>query len=377
VATITEDTVRALSAFRGTEAPVTTCYLDVDGRHLTTHRDVQHEFELLVRRAGVTGVNGHTHPSVIRDVGRMERHVRGYKRARARGLAMFSCSAQGLWEVLELPATVTSQLLVNDAPCVRQLEDVVDQFVRLGVLLTDRQRARILVYEQGDVVDRLDVVDPLERQGGDARGELVKTRVSSQRQQQARQHVKNTAQQAFDVFQRVGFDRLVIAAPTPDVLSDLEQVLHPYLRERVADRLQLPIAIPDEQLHRVVRDAEAAIERRDEADLVTRLRAGLSTKAKSSGVSGLAATLRALGDRRAERLLVSRGYAAEGWQCASCGALAMVGRRCPSCGEGMRHVDDVVEQAVELALAQHCRVNVLVNNADLDVLGRIGALLRF
>src|SRR5205823_10045060 len=118
---------------------------------------------------------------------------------------------------------------------------------------------------------------------------------------------------AFDVFQRVGFDRFVIGAPTPDVLSDLEQALHPYLRERVAERVQLPIAIGEEQLQRVIREAEAAIERRDEADLVARLRAGLGSKAKPGAVSGLAATLRALSDRRAERLLVSRGYAAEGW----------------------------------------------------------------
>jgi peptide chain release factor subunit 1 len=372
VATITEDTVRALAAFRGAQAPVTTCYLDVDGRHLTTHRDVQREFDVLVKRAGL---NGHTHPSVAKDVGRMARHVRGYKRARARGLAMFSCSADGLWEVHELPMAVTSQLLVNDSPCVRQLEDVVDQFVRLGVLLTDRQRARLLVYEQGVVVDRTDVVDPLERQGGDARGELVKTRVESQRNEQAHQHVRNAAQHAFEVFQRTRFERLVIGAPTPDVLSDLEQALHPYLSERVAERIQLPMGTSDEQLHRVVRDIEEAIERRDEAVLVVRLREAMGTK--SGGVHGLDATLRALGAKRAERLLVSRGYAAEGWQCKTCGCLAVVGRRCPACGVGMRHVDDVVEQAVEEALSQHCRVNVLVENADLDVLGRIGALLRF
>ena len=44
--TITEDTVRALAAFRGTDAPVTTCYLDVDGRHLPTHRELQHAVRL-------------------------------------------------------------------------------------------------------------------------------------------------------------------------------------------------------------------------------------------------------------------------------------------------------------------------------------------
>ena len=43
----------------------------------------------------------------------------------------------------------------------------------------------------------------------------------------------------------------------------------------------------------------------------------------------------------------------------------------------MAHVDDVVEDAVQEALAQNCRVSVLVDSADLDVLGRIGALLRF
>jgi peptide chain release factor subunit 1 len=372
VATITEDTVRALASFRATAAPVTTCYLDVDGRHLTTHRDIQREFDSLVKRSGL---NGSAHPSVAKDVKRMARLVRGYKRAKARGLAMFSCSAEGLWEVHELPIPVTSELLVTDSPCVRQLEDVVDQFVRLGVVLTDRQRARVLVYEQGEVVDRREVVDLLARQGEDARGELVKTRVRSQRQQQAHAHVKHAAQRAFETYQQTGFERLVIGAPTPDVLSDLEHALHPYLRERIAERIQLPIGTPDEQLHRVVREIEEAIERRDDAAWVARLRAALGTR--TGGASGLAATLRALCDKRAERLLVSRGYAAEGWRCDGCGCLAMVGRRCPACGNHMHHVDDVVEQAIEEAIAQNCRVTVLVDNADLDVLGRIGALLRF
>ena len=43
----------------------------------------------------------------------------------------------------------------------------------------------------------------------------------------------------------------------------------------------------------------------------------------------------------------------------------------------MYAVDDVVEEAVEEALAQSCDVQVCVGNADLDVLGRIGALLRY
>jgi peptide subunit release factor 1 (eRF1) len=167
----------------------------------------------------------------------------------------------------------------------------------------------------------------------------------------------------------------VIGAPTPDVLADLEQALHPYLRERVAERIQVPINTPDARLDQIVRAVEGTIEQRDEAALVARLRSAIGRKA--GGVSGLAATLRAVGERRVDRLLVSRDFAAEGWRCDSCGWLAAVGRRCPSCDAGMHHVDDVVEEAMETALGQNGRVTVLVHSADLDVLGRIGALLRF
>jgi hypothetical protein len=43
----------------------------------------------------------------------------------------------------------------------------------------------------------------------------------------------------------------------------------------------------------------------------------------------------------------------------------------------MDQVDDVVEEAVEEALNQSCRLAICRGDADLDVLGRIGALLRF
>ena len=43
----------------------------------------------------------------------------------------------------------------------------------------------------------------------------------------------------------------------------------------------------------------------------------------------------------------------------------------------MSQVEDVVEEAVSEAISQSCRVKVCRDNPDLDVLGRVGALLRF
>jgi peptide subunit release factor 1 (eRF1) len=121
--------------------------------------------------------------------------------------------------------------------------------------------------------------------------------------------------------------------------------------------------------------AQQRIERAVDAALVHRLRDAIG--ARTAAVAGVADTLAALCQRRVERLLVSRGVRAEGWRCRACGCIAVVGRRCPSCGAEMAHSDDVVEEAVESALAQNCRVDVLAGNADLDVLGGVAALLRY
>jgi peptide chain release factor subunit 1 len=373
VSSITAEDVRYLVAFRGTEAPVTTCYLDVDGRHLASHREVQQAFDVLVRQAGL---NGHTHPSVTDDVARMARHVRGLKRTRARSLAMFSCSAEGLWAAHELARPVASQLTVHDTACVRQLEETLDHSMRLALLVTDRQAARLVVHQLGELIDSREILDPLTRQGDDDRGDRVKTRLGRQRQQQARQHVRHAAGAAFDLLRTNAFDWIVIAAPTPAVLADLEQALHPYVRARVADRQQLPVGLSDEQLLRAAAQAEAEIERRSATTLVTRLREGAAA-GMDRAVLGLERTLAALAAKRVDRLVVSRSFFPEGWRCDGCGALAMVGRRCPRCHHEMHHVDDVAEEAVHQALCQHRSVTVLVDNPDLDVLGRIGALLRF
>jgi hypothetical protein len=119
---------------------------------------------------------------------------------------------------------------------------------------------------------------------------------------------------------------------------------------------------------------EARVERSREAALVARLREASATGRR--GVVGLAGTLGALAQRRVERLVVSKGFAHDGWR-APDGALALVGPTHPQTGAAMQRVDDVVEEAIESALAQGVPVTICIGNADLDVLGRIGALLRY
>ena len=367
---ITEDDVRSLASFKGEDAPVTSIYLDVDGGRHVRFQDVVRAADSLVKEALVK----HDNPSVATDLHRFQELVRsGIDRSRTRGLAVFSCSAHDFWQVVELPVQVRDQVVVNHSPCVRQLEVVVEEYERFGLLLADKQRARVLVYELGELVESTDLVDPLPR-GDDVDHSYRREQGQHHASALVHQHLRHAADVAFRVFQDRGFERLIIGAPE-EIANELESLLHPYLQERVEARCAVPVGASDEEIRAAAHEVEADVARRKEAELVARLRDAVG--AGRRGVAGLDATLRALVERRVDTLLVSHGFNHPGWRCVSCDYIGRVGRACPVCEAEMHGVEDVVEEAVEEALLQSCEVQVCVGNADLDVLGSIGALLRY
>jgi hypothetical protein len=371
VAVLTEAAVRELAGIRGDVAPITSCYLDVDGRRLIRHQDVEHELDGMLRDARQRA-NGHT--SVHDDLRKIEAFIRGgLDRSETRGLAIFACAASDLWEVIELPVPVRSRVVINHAPAVGQLESVVQEHEPIGVLLADRQRARLFVFALGRLVERTEMIDELPRDY-DARGTRERGTPEHHVEELAHQHLRNAARAAFDLWQARGFHHLAIGAPDA-IASELESALHPYLQERLCGRVKLSVGASHAEVRAAADAVEGDVERAREATLVARLKEAAATGRR--GVVGLAATLGALNEHRVERLVVSKGYSQEGWRCPESGALAMVGPTNPTNGVAMHRVDDVVEDAIEEALTQSIPVTICVGDADLDVLGQIGALLRY
>jgi len=175
------------------------------------------------------------------------------------------------------------------------------------------------------------------------------------------------------LFQERGFGRLSIGA-TDEVYAAVEQELHPYLRERLAPRIHVPVASNETDIAKAAFEIERVVELEREQVAVTKLRDAIGTGKK--GAAGLGPVLGALNERRVATLLVSNGFEESGWLCA-CGALAVRGPKCPVDGQEMERVDDVVSDAVDAALLEGAHVVTCEANADLDVHGRIGALLRY
>jgi len=375
---ISEDQVRALAGHRGS-CVVTSCYLDVDGRHHPRHADYETQLDHLLREAREKAVafGPEAVRSVAADLERISAWVRaGFDRSHVRGLAFFACSADGFFDVVESPLPVSNEIVVNHTPHVRPLESILQAYERFAVVLVDRQRTRLFRFELGELTEHTEVFDAVPR-GGDQAGHPGQgsrsAHVQRHSEEVAHRHLKHAADVAFTELQGHPVDHVILGGPH-EIVAEFEGHLHPWIAQRVAARLVISAAAGPDEVRQAALSVEAAVTRRDEAALVGRLRDAVGTGA---GVAGLAATLAALVERRVDLLLISDGYEPEGWRCPSCRYLGPIGRRCPVCANPMDLVDDVVEEAVEEALTNKCRVRMVRENADLDVLGRIGALLRF
>lgn len=369
---ITETAIRELAAFRSTGSPVVSCYLDVDGQRQVRPQDYEHRLDALLR--GATERDSRASKA---DLEAITTYVRnGFDRSGVRGLALFSCVDQRFWQVLALPVPVSNSLMINHSPAVEPLEHLVHELEPLGVLLVDRQRARMFVYQFGELIERAELFEELPRDY-DTRDEA--SRGAREREQHhtdelVAQHLRHSAEVAFRLFQDRGFAHLSVGG-TDDIHAATVASLHPYLRERLTYRIHLSTTASDKEICVAALDIEQRLETEKEASLVLRLRDSIGSH--SRGVAGLVDTMGALNDRRVATLLVSDGYVESGWRCPSCGSLARKGPTCRVDGAEMVHHDDVIHELVDIALRTGCAVEVCVGNADLDVLGGVGALLRY
>jgi peptide chain release factor subunit 1 len=369
---VLESTIRRLAAVAGERAPVTTLYLDLEGRRHLRQPDVAREVEQLLRSTRPMRNGSGEHPSVRADLARIIDVVRGgFDRARTRGVVIVACSEDGIFEVVELPVAVHDRLVVNHVPAMGPLEQIVGDHEPVGVLLADRQRTRVLVSELGELLELGQAVDELTHgdPGHHDRGDLAHAVEAA-----THSHLRRAADAAWQQFQERPFDHLVVGAPDA-VVGELVALLHPYLRQRFAGRIPVGPGSGAAEVRAAVAEVERRVERERQTAVVGRLRQEAHSGRR--GVIGLAPTLDALNGRRVERLVVSAGYAEEGWRCPATGTLAAVGPRSPVDGRPMDRVADVVADAVHAAIGQGCRVDICTGNADLDVMGRIGALLRY
>ncbi len=367
-----DSVIRRLASW-GTSTVTTSLYLDVDGRHHPRWTDVEQHADHLFRSARQQArLAGHdVQAAVEADLDAIRTWLgRGIDRSATRGVALFSCAGRGLFEAVALPFPVRDQVLVDPGPDVAQLCEVVATSWSALAVEVDRERWRVLRLESDGGVHELDVLDDRAPRTVDVEMELAG--FGRHEEELAREHLRRVARVVAAEMVRRPARHLVLAG-TERSVDELETYLPRSVVDRIAGRVPLPAASGTRDLVEAAREIVERAEHERRSAVLATLRQRAATTG-TSVVTGLEATLDALGSEKVATLVVERSFEAPGARCEKCGLLVVRARWCPRCGGPVQRTENVVDAAIADSFLHHAVLEP-VEDGSLGDLGHIGALV--
>ena len=369
----TERDLGELVEFRSDDTPVLSLYLNVDPTQQTTD-----QYKLMLRSM-LKGVAGEATPA---DIEAIERYFDFEYDWQGRGVVVFSCQDAGFWRSYSLAVPVHNYAYASYRPYIKPLTDVLDAYGRYGVILVDREVARMLVFDLGELVDASGMLGEEVRRvkhGGASgiagmRGGMP-SRTARRGEAIIQRNLKEMVEATEAFYATSDLTRLVLGGSEANV-SQFLGMLPKAIQEKVIGSFVIDLGAPVSQVQARSMELIEAVAEKREVELVDEMIAGW--KRGSGSAVGLSDTLVALQEHRPWVLLVAAGFEASGFRCKSCRYLMLDERsECPLCGGPTEHVDDLVDTMVLRALEQGIEVEVVRGNEALVEAGSIGALLRF
>jgi peptide chain release factor subunit 1 len=345
---ITRERLRRLADTRPAEGKVLSLFVNLDPREFATAAARSTEIRSLLDRASRQVRDDESLTRVERaalraDLERLQAEIAngGLDAKGAHGVAVFASGPAGLFEMLKLSEPIEHDPVIADTPFIAPLT-AIGPAERWCVLLVNRRTARLFCGASGELAEIELIRDDVP--GRHDQGGWSQANYQRSIDKDAADHLKRTAEVAF-VRLKADLPAGILVGAPQELVNDFENELHPYLRERLAGRLD--IDVEHSSVEEVNRGAAPHIERAAEA----KQNAALARLAEEFGAAtGRAASgpddvLAALEEQRVETLLVDAGFEAE--------------------------------DAVERALAQSAEVLVLRDRPELASHGHIAAVLRF
>ncbi len=377
---ISRERLRRLAGFRGGEAKVLSLFVNFDPREFSTPPARSTEVRSVLDRAGrrVREQGEHlTHAqkdSLQTDLERVAQELgNGAGTKGAHGLAVFSDSADGLFEVLRLSEPVDHEPVIGDAPYVAPLTTMAPE--EWCLVLVNRRTARLFCGPPESMEEVAFVQDDVH--GQHDQGGWSQARYQRSVDKEVADHLKNVAEVTFTMLRDRSTAGILVGAPQ-ELAGDFESVLHPYLRERLKGRVNIDVentSADDVRRGAAEKIATAAREREDTA--LARLTEAFGAGGRAA--SGVGEVLPCVVEQRIEVLLVDRGFSAPGVECPRCGWLGddPEAAECPIDGAELARRDDIVEAAIERTILQSADVLILRDRPELASHGHVAAILRF
>lgn len=349
-----EDLMRKLAEFEPTEMPVLTIYLDMRPQATGENpglrsgeivlKDRLNEIEKTYRPRGADL------DSFLSDREKIELFINQEKSTASRGLIIFACSAENLWETVETGVELENEVSVGEVPSLFQFAKMLDEHDTAIVAVVDTSTARFFVTRSGRLKEMAAPNDTnakmfRKRAMGGWNQTKYQRNIDNNREDFSKVIVKDLE----DLIQKTNAKNLIIAG---DEIATtlLQKHLSPQTQEILhTEILRIDIKTPRLDIKEEVRELLQEIER-DDARLQADKLVG-AVRSNRLGVAGVNPTKQALENGQVEMLLLDP------------------------------HTENLDEETrnelIRLATVSGAQVEMVENHEKFSALNGVGGLLRY
>ncbi len=298
-----------------------------------------------------------------------------------RSLVVFSCAGQDFLRAFHLAVPVRSRVRVSDRPHVKPLVNLLDSYGGYGVVVIDKQGARLFSFHLGELREQDGLMGESVRRtkrGGGSQAAGRRGGVAGQTDyvdEVAERNMREAVEFATRFFAENNVRRILIGGTDDNVALFRSQLPKSWQSLVVGMFPVSMVASHTEVLERAMqagREAEVHRELQLAKAVVTGAAKG------RGGVVNLEETLNTIREGRVQTLLIRDGFRAPGNRCESCGYLSSLPMEaCSFCGGKTKEISDAVELAVRQVLQSGGEVEVLPQERDVKGFEQIGAILRY
>ena len=150
---IKPDKIKELESYKNSLFPILSAYLGSDNLQAPSKDILLPQFHSLLHQ----NLTKQQREMFKVDIDRIEDYLNNYKPS-ARSLIFFS-AGEKLWEVVNLHYSISPNLIIDSSPDITPIIKTQNKYSRYLVLLVDREKARMFIVEQGEILEHKDFVN--------------------------------------------------------------------------------------------------------------------------------------------------------------------------------------------------------------------------
>src|SRR3712207_6484076 len=320
MATDLESTLQSLTALPNTEYPFLSVYLDwtVDGNsNRQSLSNLDQDFARVEAGLKAEDLPNEKLNSFYADRERIKEFLETDAPVDAKGLAIFACNGEDIWEVVPLQMPVETQVVADRFPHTFNLARIVDDYETYAVVLADAQESRILVVSlnEAEQAGTTEAADEIKRFEAGGWGQMLFQR---RMENVVKAHTKEIADKLGRIIKRYNVQHVIIAS-NDTVKGTIRSSLPQNIQDMLVDHIKLDITGNLQSILEVTEPMMREVEHAQEADDLDTLQS--EAEGQGLGVVGVGETAMALTKGQVDKLVILESVTGTGGECPNCGTL--------------------------------------------------------